>query len=166
RWPSAASGSRCSCGSSARVRCCRWASRRCRRPSRTGGTERRAARAAPGPSRIDGLRTMTDTHHPPQDPRLVGPETSDAEIGPLLKFAVFLTIVVVIVSLLTMGLYSYLDAREQAEKAPRYPLSTAQRPLPPTPRLQTHPFMDVQQLRREEARFLTRYSWVDRARSE
>ncbi|HEY8536815.1 MAG TPA: hypothetical protein VIL25_10200 [Vicinamibacterales bacterium] len=105
---------------------------------------------------------MTDTHHPPQDPRLVGHETSDAEIGPLLKFAVFLTIVVVIVSLLTMGLYSYLDAREQAEKAPRYPLSTAQRPLPPTPRLQTHPFMDVQQLRREEARFLTRYSWVDR----
>lgn len=105
---------------------------------------------------------MSETHQPPQDPRVVGHETSDAEIGPLLKFAVFLTVVVVVVSVLTIGLYNYLDARELAEKAPRYPLSTAQRPLPPAPRLQTHPFMDVQQLRREEQRFLNRYTWVDR----
>ena len=105
---------------------------------------------------------MSDTHQPPQDPMVAGHETSDAEVGPLLKFAVFLTVVVVVVSALTIGLYNYLDARELAEKAPRYPLSTAQRPLPPAPRLQTHPFMDVQQLRREEQRFLNRYTWVDR----
>ncbi len=105
---------------------------------------------------------MSETHQPPQDPRVVGHETSDAEVGPLLKFAVFLTIVVAVVSALTIGLYNYLDARELALKAPRYPLSTAQRPLPPAPRLQTTPFMDVQQLHRDDARFLTRYTWVDR----
>ena len=104
---------------------------------------------------------MSDTHQPPQDPMVAGHETSDAEVGPLLKFAVFLTVVVAVVSVLTIGLYNYLDDREIALKAPQYPLSSAQRALPPTPRLQTFPFTDIQQLRREEQRYLTRYTWVD-----
>ena len=53
----------------------------------------------------------------------VGHEETDAEIGPLMRFAIFLTLVVLVTAALTVGFYKYLDAREQVEKAPRYPLA-------------------------------------------
>ncbi len=107
---------------------------------------------------------MTDGQTPPQDPLAVGHETSDAEIGPLLRFAVFLTVVVAVTSVLTIGLYNYLDRRENVEKAPQYPLAEGrQRPLPPTPRLQTYPFQDLKQYRSDERQVLDHYAWVDKS---
>jgi hypothetical protein len=93
----------------------------------------------------------------------VGHEETDAEVGPLVRFAIFLTVVTLATAVLTVGLYKFLDARERAEKAPRYPLTEGVvRPLPPAPRLQTYPFDDVKVLRREEARLLNHYAWVDK----
>ena len=93
---------------------------------------------------------------------IVGHETADAEIAPLVRFAVFLTAITVTCALLVIGLYKYLDAREVAEKAGRYPLARGMaRPLPPAPRLQTYPFDDIKVLRREESRILDHYAWVD-----
>jgi len=96
-------------------------------------------------------------------PDFVGHEETDAEIGPLVRFAIFLTVLTLGTAALTVGFYKYLDARERAEKAPRYPLTVGvERPLPPAPRLQTYPFDDVKDLRREEARLLEHYQWVDK----
>ncbi len=89
---------------------------------------------------------------------VVGHEETDADIAPLVKFAIFLTVVTLVTAALTAGFYKYLDSREQAEKAPRYPLAQGvERPLPPAPRLQTYPFDDVKGLRREEAQLLEHY---------
>ncbi len=94
---------------------------------------------------------------------LVGHETTDAEIAPLVRFAVFLTLVTVACALVVVGLYKYLDAREVAEKVGSYPLAVGvTRPLPPAPRLQTYPFDDIKGLRRDEARILDNYAWVDK----
>ena len=93
----------------------------------------------------------------------VGHEETDADIAPLVKFAVFLTVLTLVTAALTAGFYKFLDSREQVEKAPRYPLAQGvERPLPPAPRLQTYPFDDVKGLRREEARLLEHYSWIDK----
>jgi len=93
----------------------------------------------------------------------VGHEETDADIGPLVRFAIFLTVLTLVTAALTVGFYKYLDSREQAEKAPRYPLTAGvERPLPPAPRLQTYPFDDVEGLRREEAERLEHYEWIDR----
>ena len=93
----------------------------------------------------------------------VGHEETDADIGPLVKFAIFLTVLTLVTAALTAGFYKFLDSREQAEKAPRYPLAQGvERPLPPAPRLQTYPFDDVKGLRREEARLLEHYAWIDK----
>ena len=93
----------------------------------------------------------------------VGHEETDADIAPLVKFAVFLTVLTLVTAALTAGFYKFLDSREQAEKAPRYPLAQGvERPLPPVPRLQTYPFDDVKGLRREETRLLEHYSWIDK----
>jgi len=93
----------------------------------------------------------------------VGHEETDAEIGPLVRSAIFLTLLMLITAALTVGFYKYLDAREQSEKRPRYPLAEGvARPVPPLPRLQTFPFDDVKGLRREEAKLLDHYAWVDK----
>jgi len=92
----------------------------------------------------------------------VGHETTDAEIGPLVRFAVFLTATVIVSALVVIGLYKYLDERERAEKAGRYPLAAGSvRPLPPPPRLQTYPFDDIKELRKAENKVLDHYAWVD-----
>jgi hypothetical protein len=94
---------------------------------------------------------------------IVGHEEADAEVGPLVRFAIFLTLVTLVCAALTVGFFKYLDAREQAEKARRYPLTAGvERPLPPLPRLQTFPFDDVKGLRREEAKLLEHYTWLDK----
>ena len=91
----------------------------------------------------------------------VGHETTDAEIAPLVRFAVFLAATVIVSALVVIGLYKYLDEREQAEKAGRYPLAAGVvRPLPPPPRLQTYPFDDIKELRKEENKVLDHYAWV------
>jgi hypothetical protein len=103
---------------------------------------------------------MIEPNAPQAD--FVGHETTDAEIGPLVRFAVFLAATVIICALVVIGLYKYLDEREQAEKAGRYPLAAGiVRPLPPPPRLQTYPFDDIKALRKEENKVLDHYAWVD-----
>ena len=93
----------------------------------------------------------------------VGHEETDAEVGPLVRFAIFLTLITLACAAVTAGFYKYLEGREEAEKAPRYPLTVGvERALPPTPRLQTYPFDDVKGLRREEAKLLEHYQWVDK----
>ena len=93
---------------------------------------------------------------------LVGHEQSDAELGPLLRFAIFLAAITFFIAVLVVGLYKYLDAREAAEKAGHYPLTEGiVRPLPPRPRLQTYPFDDIKELRKEENKILEHYAWVD-----
>ena len=74
---------------------------------------------------------MSD-EHAPQDPLAVGHETSDAEVGPLLRFAVFLAVVVGVTAVVTIGFYNYLDARENALKAPQYPLAEGRGRAEPT----------------------------------
>ncbi len=102
--------------------------------------------------------TMSDNTHD-----IVGHEETDAEIGPLVRSAIFLAVITLVTAALTVGFYTYLDTREQSLKAPRYPLAVGvDRQLPPPPRLQTDPFDQVKGLRREEANLLDRYAWVDK----
>ena len=103
------------------------------------------------------------SEHSTHDAEILGHEESDAEIAPLVRFAIFLAVFTSIVAALTVGFYNYLDRREQAAKSPRYPMAVGvDRPQPPAPRLQTYPFDDVKALRREEAKLLEHYQWVDR----
>jgi hypothetical protein len=100
-----------------------------------------------------------DTH----DAHVVGHEETDAEVAPLLRFAIFLTVFTVLTAALTVGFYKYLDSREMAEKAPRFPLAAGvERPVPPSPRLQTYPFDDVKGFRKEEAKLLEHYQWINK----
>jgi hypothetical protein len=101
---------------------------------------------------------MSDQHS-----TTLGHEAADADIGPLIKFAIFLALTTFVCAALGVGLYKYLDQREAREKAGRYPLAAGlARPLPPAPRLQNYPFYDLRAFRSEENRVLEHYGWVDK----
>jgi hypothetical protein len=103
------------------------------------------------------------SEHGTHDESYVGHETTDAEIGPLVRFAVFLAVITLAIAAATVGFYSFLDAREERQNAPRYPLAEGvERPKPPAPRLQTYPFDDIKALRKEEAQQIDQYGWVDK----
>jgi hypothetical protein len=68
------------------------------------------------------------TVHPENDEtkeviKLLGYETTDADAGPVVRFAIFLLVLTLAIAGLVVGFYKYLDARETAEKAQRYPMS-------------------------------------------
>jgi hypothetical protein len=109
------------------------------------------------------------TVHPENDEtkeviKRLGYETTDADAGPVVRFAIFLLVLTLAIAGLVVGFYKYLDARETAEKAQRYPMSEmVERPLPPRPRLQTYPFTDITTMRADERTMLNEYAWVNKS---
>jgi hypothetical protein len=91
-------------------------------------------------------------------------ELSDADPTPILKFLAFLVVVTVIIAVMVVFFYNYLERQEAVEKTARYPMSllSPERPLPPAPRLQTYPFQDIKELRQAEAPVLNSYAWIDK----
>jgi hypothetical protein len=91
-------------------------------------------------------------------------ELSDADPGPILRFLAFLVAATVVIALLVVPFYNYLERREAAEKTARHPMSLTgvERPVPPTPRLQTYPFQDIKALRQHDKPLVGSYEWVDR----
>lgn len=93
-----------------------------------------------------------------------GYEHTDARIGVIGTFLLWLTVMVVAVHALMGGLFTFLTWQHTETAAPRYPLAVSQGPrLPPEPRLQRNPQADIMTLRLEEAALLSSYGWVDRA---
>ena len=90
-------------------------------------------------------------------------ETSDIDLGSVLRFAIGLVAAGVVIHVLVWFLYAHFR-REAARPMPaEFPLATtALRRLPPEPRLQTDPRDDLANMRLAEERILTSYGWIDR----
>jgi hypothetical protein len=104
------------------------------------------------------------THPRPPAPPPLNHELSDADPAPILKFLAFLVAASIVIALLVVPFYNYLERREAAEKTARHPMSLTgvERPLPPPPRLQTYPFQDIKALRQHDKPVVGSYEWVDR----
>jgi len=91
-----------------------------------------------------------------------GHETRDVSVRPI----VLISTGVVVASLFFMAamwLLINLSAIRQAEQSPpSNPLAALAPQEPPQPRLQTHPLLDLRELRQRESDFLNHYSWVDK----
>ena len=91
------------------------------------------------------------------------------------KFALWLTVAMVLSFAIVYGAFWFFERQERAASATaqQFPLAAqprtadddptrrVQRPMP-TPALQTQPFMDVFTLRQGEAEKLSSYGWVDK----
>jgi hypothetical protein len=89
-------------------------------------------------------------------------EHTDAHVGPMIKFAMWLVASAVIVQVGLAGMYALL-VRESTERVDteRYPLAVDGR-LPAKPRLQQFPRNELYDFRTKEEAELHSYGWVDK----
>ena len=71
-------------------------------------------------------------------------ETSDVNVGGILKFVIGLTIFGIIVNVLMWGIFRVFNAQEKTKEPPKGPMAMTQKErLPPEPRLQAAPGFGV-----------------------
>jgi hypothetical protein len=93
----------------------------------------------------------------------VGHEEKDVNVWSIIKFAVGLVLVCAASALLLFGLFRYFQARDaRNEPPPGEGVNVDARRLPPEPRLQDAPVLDLKQMRDAEDQILESYGWIDR----
>jgi hypothetical protein len=102
---------------------------------------------------------MVEPEHP-QPEGNHGHERTDAPTRVVMAFALGLIVVAIIIHFLTAGLFKVLNA----EKRPGPTISPLSPPreLPPAPRLEVFPQIELGHLQQREDRYLYHYSWVDK----
>jgi hypothetical protein len=90
-------------------------------------------------------------------------EHTDIEPAIATKFAVWLTVAMVLSAAVVYGTFWLFEGRAQTinEQAQTFPLAAGRVREPQGARLQTQPFKDIYTLRQGEADRLTTYGWVD-----
>ena len=106
---------------------------------------------------------MATKHPKPDSPvdKGAGYERSDAHIRSLLKFAFWMVIVMALVMVGMKWAFDYY-ARTQPLGAPASPL-VAGRELPPSPRLQVQPRLELKDYCEAQQQNANSYAWVDRS---
>ena len=104
------------------------------------------------------------TKHPKQDSpvdRGAGYERRDANVRALLKFAFWMAVVLAVVMVGMKWTFDYYS-RTQSLGAPASPLF-AGRELPPSPRLQVQPRLELKDYCAAQEQRVNSYAWVDRS---
>jgi hypothetical protein len=93
-------------------------------------------------------------------PESVGHETQDAEIRPIVYTGIGLALTAVAVGIFVYGIFKYLGGHAIATIQSN-PMSVEDQQIPPAPRLEEHPAIELQQLHADENRMLSTYGWID-----
>lgn len=104
------------------------------------------------------METKPQTHSPGRPGP--GHETRDTSFRSLVIFGVSLFVSLVVVLVVAAELFRYF-ATEQSLGPPASPFASA-RVLPPAPRLQVGPHLDLQRYQRSQQELLNSYGWVDK----
>jgi hypothetical protein len=90
-----------------------------------------------------------------------GHETRDAGVLPIVLTGAGLAVAVAIVGLLVYGIFQYLGAHP-ATSIRSNPMSAEDSQIPPAPRIEEHPAIEIQQLHSQEDQILSTYGWADK----
>jgi hypothetical protein len=90
-------------------------------------------------------------------------ERSDVNVWGVGKFAIGLALLCIFALMFLYGLFRYFQSRENALQPPREGVNLDARRLPPEPRLQSSPILDLKQMRAAEDQILGTYGWIDQA---
>jgi hypothetical protein len=92
-----------------------------------------------------------------------GHETEDASVPGIVYAGVGLAVGSLIVALIVYGVFQYL-ANQPLTTAPPNPLAeTDQQRIPPPPRIEEHPAIELKDLHAEEDQILKTYGWTDKS---
>lgn len=90
-----------------------------------------------------------------------GYEKSDASPRGLLYFALIMAALLAAMSLFLIGVFKYFERTENPGSVIAEPFASA-RPLPPPPRIQPYPGVDMQSYYESQQKILNTYGWIDR----
>lgn len=90
-----------------------------------------------------------------------GHETRDARIAPIVLTGAGLALTVAIVGLVVYGIFRYLGTHP-ATSVRSNPMSAEESQIPPAPRIEEHPAIEIQQLHTQENNILSTYGWTDK----
>jgi hypothetical protein len=93
-------------------------------------------------------------------PSTAGHETRDAKSLPIVLTGVGLAVTVLLVGLVVYGIFQYLASHPVATIRTE-PMAAGDTQIPPPPRIEDHPAIEIQQLHAQENQALTTYGWVD-----
>jgi hypothetical protein len=93
--------------------------------------------------------------------RTAGHETRDARIAPILLTGAGLALTVAIVGLVVYSIFQYLETHP-ATSTRANPMSAEESQIPPAPRIEEHPAIEIQQLHAQENSILSTYGWTDK----
>ncbi len=93
-----------------------------------------------------------------------GHEVRDVAFRPIVWSGVGLLLVTAVVFLMVLWVFGFLEERTAERRPAANPLArTYGRQLPPEPRLQADPILDLRRLRAAEDEQLNTYGWIDRS---
>lgn len=90
-----------------------------------------------------------------------GYEKSDASPRGLLYFVLVMAFILVATSLFLIGVFKYFERAENPGAVVAEPFATT-RPIPPPPRIQAYPGVDMQSYYESQQQILNSYGWIDR----
>ena len=93
----------------------------------------------------------------------VGHEGRDADIRPIVLTGIGLALTVVVVGFIVYGTFQYLAAHPATTTQPN-PMTVFDSQIPPAPRIEEHPAIEIQQLHAQEDQTLSTYGWMDKSK--
>lgn len=90
-----------------------------------------------------------------------GHESRDADIRPILLTGFGLALCVAVVGLIVYGTFRYLSTHPATSVKPN-PMAVFDSQIPPTPRIEEYPAIEIQQLHTQEEQTLSTYGWMDK----
>lgn len=86
-------------------------------------------------------------------------ETTDTRIAPVVWAGVVLAVAAALSAAVAYGVFDYLATRPVPQPNP---MAAEEQQIPPEPRLEEHPAIELRDLRSQEDQRLGSYGWVDR----
>jgi len=91
----------------------------------------------------------------------IGHETRDGSVRGIVITGFAIALVTALVGFITYGIFRYLASRPLSAALPN-PMAVTEPQVPPVPRVEEHPQLELQQLRTQEDQTLSTYGWVDK----
>jgi hypothetical protein len=93
--------------------------------------------------------------------RPVGHEGQDADIWPIVLTGIGLALTVLVVGVIVYGIFRYLETYP-ITSVQSNPMAVLDSQIPPAPRIEEHPAIEIQELHAQEDQMLSTYGWIDK----
>jgi hypothetical protein len=91
----------------------------------------------------------------------VGHEGRDADVRPIVLTGIGLALTVLVVGVIVYGIFRYLETHP-ATSVQSNPMAVFDSQIPPEPRIEEHPAIEIQELHAQEDQTLSTYGWMDK----